>query len=202
MMPNFRPRISILTALLLMTIASMAIVMAQMGRQAAAMRRELKTLRTEVGVLTIDDDSKIHVVQVREPGAYRWNWRIWLPKGRDYWLCASQKAPPKGITKRQFSTFLGMGGQEINLRVQLVPNENGKRTIYMKGPAADCPLFEVEDARWVNGKTMIGDDVAGEKSQVSSKVDEPLVLLRLYEAPGVSQPPDGLLIWISDQQKP
>jgi hypothetical protein len=205
--PRWQLRFSLLTALLLVTIVAMGIGIWRLYRELVPLRAEVRNLRSQVGALTIDDDQKFHVVRVREPGGFRWNWRIWLPRGQDYWLCASQKAPEKGITDRQFRTFLGMGGlggQEINLRVAVVPNENGKRTVYMKGPAADTPLFEVDDTKWLRGETMIGEDVTGEKSQVSSNVDDPLVLLRLSEDSRTStvQPPNGLLIWISNVQKP
>jgi hypothetical protein len=201
---RWRPRYSLLTALLLVTIVAMGIGIWRLYGELVPLRAEVRNLRSQLGVLTVDGDQKFHVVRVREPGGFRWNWRIWLPKGQDYWFCASQKVPEKGITDRQFKTFLGMGGQEINLRVQVVPNENGKRTVYMKCPAANTPFFEVDDTKWMRGETMIGEDVAGEKSQVSSNVDDPLVLLRLSEVSRTSkvQPPNGLLIWISNVQKP
>lgn len=202
-MPRFRPRISILNALLLMTIVAMAIVIVQLWREIGPMRRQLQELRVEVGSLDVDDDSQIHAVSVKEAGSFRWNWRIWLPKGRDYWIHASHSVPEKGVNNPNFTTFIGMGGKEgkqVSLHVQLVLNENGKRTIYVKCPAADCPMFEVDDAKWVKGDMMISEYVAGEKSQVSSNVDEPIVLLRLAEYPGDTQPPAGLLVWISDQK--
>jgi hypothetical protein len=198
------PRFSLLTALLFITIIAIGIGMWRLYRELVPLRAEVQNLRSQLGALTVNDDQKFHVVRVKEPGGFRWNWRIWLPKGQDYWFCASEKVPEKGITDRQFRTFLGMGGQEINLRVQVVPNENGKRTVYMKCPAADTPFFEVDETKWVRGETMIGEDVAGEKSQLSSNVDDPLVLLRLSEDSRTSkvQPPNGLLIWISNVQKP
>ena len=203
-MPRFRPRISILTALLLMTIVGLAIVVALQWREVGPLRRELKALRAEVGVLDIDDESKVHVVQVKEPGNFRWNWRIWLPKGYDYWFCASQRVPPNGITNRQSESFLGMGGQQVNLRVEVVPNEDGKRTVYMSCRTSRNWVFDVDDAKWVNGKVMIGEVVSGAKSQVSSNVDEPLVLLRLSEHDRTTKenPPHGLLVWISNARKP
>jgi hypothetical protein len=62
----------------------------------------------------------------------------------------------------------------------------------------------VENTKWVNGETMISMDVTGATSQVSSNVDEPLVLLRLAEDSRTStkQPPDGVLIWISNKKMP
>lgn len=189
---------SLLTALLLMTIVGMGIVIVQLWREVGPMRREVVALRSQVGVLTIDDDKQIQVVQVREPGGFRWNWRIWLPKGHDYWFCASRSVPDKGSNSRQFESFIGVGGQEVNLRIEVLPSENGKRYVYVNR----TPFFEVEDAKWVNGDAMIGEDVTGQESQVSSNVDDPLVLLRLYEADGTAPTTNGLLLWISNQRKP
>jgi hypothetical protein len=195
---------SLLSVVMLMTIVGMGIGLWRLNSELAPLRREVIDLRSQVGALTIDDDKKIHAVQVREPGSFRWNWRIWLPKGNDYWIFVADKVPPKGISFARSETRLGLGGQEINLRVQVLPNERGKRFVYMKSPSASGVFFEVEDTKWVNGKVMIGEDVAGAKSQVSSNVDDPLVLLRLSEDERSTKenPPSGLLIWISKARKP
>jgi hypothetical protein len=187
-----------------MTIAGMAIVIVQLWREVGPLRREVESLRAEVGVLGIDDVSKIHVVQVKAPGSFHWTWRIWLPKGHDYWFCASTEVPPTGITKSQYRALLGMGGREITLRVGVAPSENGKRYVYLKCLNADSPFFEVEDTKWVNGETMISMDITGATSQVSSNVDEPVVLLRLAEdsRSSTKQSPYGVLIWISNKRTP
>src|SRR3954453_21439497 len=110
------PRFSLLTALLFITIIAIGIGMWRLYRELVPLRAEVQNLRSQLGALTVNDDQKFHVVRVKEPGGFRWNWRIWLPKGQDYWFCASEKVLEKGITDRQFRTFLGTGGQEINLR--------------------------------------------------------------------------------------
>ena len=187
-----------------MTIAGMAIVIVRLWREVGPLRREVQGLRAEVGVLGIDDDRRIHAVHIKQPGAFHWNWRIWLPKGHDYWFCAASRVPAKGITRPRHRTRLGTGGREITLRVGVAPSEEGTRWVYLQSDINHSPFLEVENTKWVNGETMIDMDVAGETSQVSSNVDEPLVLLRLYEDPRSSakKPPDGLLIWISNKQKP
>jgi hypothetical protein len=199
-----RPRISLMGAILLMTIAGMAIVIVQLWREVGPLRREVESLRAEVRVLGIDDPSKIHVVQVKAPGSFHWTRRIWLPKGHDYWFCASTDVPATGISRCQYRNRLGIGGREITLRVGVAPSENGKRYVYIKSGNADSPFFEVEKTKWVNGETMISMDIAGATSQVSSNVVEPLVLLRLAEDSRTStkQPPDGVLIWISNKKMP
>lgn len=204
MKPRIHPRISLLTSLLLVTIAGMALVIVQLWREMQPLHRELETLRAEFGILGIDDDRKMHAILVKQPVGFQWTWRIWLPKGHDYWFCASKKVPPKGITTRQYRNFIGTGGQEITIRVGVAPSEEGTRWVYLQSGTHHSPFFEVENTKWLNGEIMIGEDVAGATSQLSSNVDDPLVLLRLEEDSRSSgkQPPDGLLIWISNQQKP
>ena len=79
-MPNFRPRISILTALLLMTILAMAIVVAQQWREVGPLRSEVRRLRDELGQLSIEDPTKLHAIEVRTKDAMIWKWRIWVPE--------------------------------------------------------------------------------------------------------------------------
>lgn len=197
---NLRPRISILTALLLTTIVGMVIALVQQSRALTQLRSENQALRVEVGVLDVTDADQVHVVRVKEAGGFRWNWRVWLPPGKDYWFHAAHNVPANGITQPNFTTFIGIGGQEISIHVEVRPAENGKRHLYLKCPAADCPFFDVDEAAWLNGDTMIGDDVAGEKSQQDTALGEPAVLLRLTEHPAKSRNSNGVLLWISDKR--
>jgi hypothetical protein len=137
---RIRPRLSLLSALLLLTIAGMAIVIVQLWREVGPLRREVQALRAEVGVLGIDDDRKIHAIQVKQPIGFQWTWRLWLPKGYDYWFCASREVLPIGITTRQHRSFLGAGGQEITLRVGVAPSEEGTRYVYVQRGKTNSPF--------------------------------------------------------------
>jgi hypothetical protein len=112
-MPRFRPRISLLSALLLMTIAGMAIVIVQLWRELVPLRQEVRGYRTELGLLTIDDPTRIHGVQVptREEG---WKWRVYFPPGSDYMLHCFTGIIPAGVEssqRRDFSSMkIGPGG--------------------------------------------------------------------------------------------
>ena len=163
-------------------------------------------------LLTIDDDRKIHAIQVPEPGGYHWRWRIWLPKGHDYWVFVADTVPKKGIPHPRSEGFLGAGGKEsgkeISVQFEVRPNENGKRCLYISRNSLNSkpsghPFFEVEETKWIKGEVMVGEDVTGAKSQVSSSVDEPLVLLRFSEDERSTKenPPHGLFIWISTSRK-
>src|ERR1700742_2194003 len=83
---RWRPRVSLVAALLLMAVVGMAIVMVQMWRESGAQRQEIDRLRTELGYLSIDNANLICVKQidVNEPDTRRL--RIHLPKDKTFTL--------------------------------------------------------------------------------------------------------------------
>ena len=101
-MRPYRPRISILTALLLMTILGMAIVIVQLWREVGPLRAEVRQLRIESGRLTIDDPDKIHAMAVHsaDTESKSWKWRMYLPAGHKYYLHSlSAKIDDRGGAK-------------------------------------------------------------------------------------------------------
>ena len=83
---RWRPRISLVAALMFMAIVGMAIVMVQKWRESDAQRREIGRLRDELGYLSIDNENMIYVKQidVNEPDTRRF--RIYLPKNKEFKL--------------------------------------------------------------------------------------------------------------------
>lgn len=79
-MPRFRPRISLLSALLLMTIAGMAIVIVQLWQEVGPLREEVIQRRAEMGQLYVTDTSKAHAIGVDWDADGVWRWRIFLPE--------------------------------------------------------------------------------------------------------------------------
>jgi hypothetical protein len=75
----YRPRISILTALLLMTILGMGIVIAQLWREIGPLRAELTARRAEMGQLFVRDTTKSHAIGVDWNDDGVWRWRLFLP---------------------------------------------------------------------------------------------------------------------------
>jgi hypothetical protein len=96
-MPHFRPRISILTALLLMTILAMAIVIALLWREMVPMRAENKQLNEERGTLVLDDKQKLHAIRIpdRFAGDDRTSFRVYVPDGQLYFAYAQVNDIPK-----------------------------------------------------------------------------------------------------------
>lgn len=86
--PTFRPRFSLLTLALLMTIVALSVTVAMMYRELAPLRSEVARYRQELGLLTIDDAErdKIHAVAVESERENEWRYRIYLPEGKKYRL--------------------------------------------------------------------------------------------------------------------
>jgi len=83
---RFRPRISLLTALLLTAIVALAIVVAQLWHKVDPLQSEVRRLRAEVGYLSIDDPTKAYGIAVASSEENTWRWRIHLPPGTKYVL--------------------------------------------------------------------------------------------------------------------
>jgi hypothetical protein len=95
-----RPQVSLFAALLLMTIVGMAIVMANLWREIAPMRTELRALRTELGHLTIDDPTKIQAITVSSDDERTSRWRIYIPPGELISIhCNVGDVPQTGIPR-------------------------------------------------------------------------------------------------------
>ncbi len=106
-MPNFIqrliPRFSLLTLLLVTTLVALAITITLLMREIGPLRAEVKKLRDETGKLWIEDETKIHAIQLPsdEEGSERtYKFRVSLPPGRKYMVCyATQDIPQDGIPK-------------------------------------------------------------------------------------------------------
>lgn len=124
-MLRFRPRLSLLTALLLTTIAGMAIVIVQLCREVGPLRTEVRQLRAELGRLWIEDESKIHAIQVRQDEELTWRWRVWIPQGEDIWLHLQWGDVPKtGVPSQYTAGNLHPGEQWIVLKARRNPKDN------------------------------------------------------------------------------
>ncbi|NOZ39608.1 MAG: hypothetical protein GXP24_05210 [Planctomycetes bacterium] len=87
-MPLPRPRFSLLTLLLLMTIVAMATALWKLNSELVPLRQEIANYRQQLGYLTIDesDIDKIHAMKVDSQGPDEWRYRIYLPPGHNYKL--------------------------------------------------------------------------------------------------------------------
>jgi hypothetical protein len=76
-----RLRFSLLTVLLLTTIVALTLTIGILYREVRVLRKETSQWRSEYGVLTVDDPSKVHAIQIRENKDLSWAWRVFIPAG-------------------------------------------------------------------------------------------------------------------------
>src|SRR4051812_252002 len=81
-----RPRFSLLTVLLLMTITGMGISIRQLWREVGPLRADNKRLTEERGMLVIRDPNRLHAIEIpaRFAGEGRQSFRVYVPPGQTY----------------------------------------------------------------------------------------------------------------------
>ena len=216
-----RPRISILTALLLLTIAGLATTVWRQSFEAEPLRQEVRRLRQELGHLTIDDENKIYAIQVPSADSDTKRFRVYLPKNRKFVLCSRIHTIPgkkSGQARREWFATLGGSGSTSTI-------DSGEFTIdvYVKRSDEKPDHWNLHDnisghgggrvgskMPWLNDRRVwtTGADVGFDK-QIERDADEGLVLFELRqgilkEFPGGHSvtPPDeskeqpGVMMWI------
>lgn len=83
---SYRPRFSILSALLVLTIAALAVTVWRQNSELSPLQQEVRRLRKELGQLTIDDANKIYAIRVPSSDLDTNRFRVYLPKNRKFIL--------------------------------------------------------------------------------------------------------------------
>jgi hypothetical protein len=111
---SLRPRFSILSALLVLTIAALAVTVWRQNSEISPLRQEVRRLRQELGHLTIDDENKIYAIRVAAPDPDINRFRVYLPKNRKFVLCSRIHTIPgraPGQSRKDwFASLEGSGG--------------------------------------------------------------------------------------------
>jgi hypothetical protein len=211
-MPRFRPRISIITALLLMTIAGMAIVIVQLWTEVGPLRADVRRLRNEVGEITIEEPAKLHAVQVRTNDKLAWKWRFFIPENVDAslkfsWGAIPQMRFPKpDVIKKQLES----GEHWVTIAVRRNEAGDGWECFLECSRASDTTLPIPEEHQWflrpqggfsaagVGTFTKMDDDDDGATTFVLQRyrVEPPRSEVRAYDDP--SELP-GFIIWLERQ---
>ncbi len=185
-MLRFRPRFSILTALLLMTIVGMVFAVVHVRNRAASLELELRTLayenrqlRDEVGALSIDDPSKIYAIRVRTDDDRTWKWRVWVPEGtnvevRYQWV----DVPRVGIPREQGSVSLNSGEQWVSMKVRR--DHSGKNWMaYVETKSGSNGTSIKNESQWFDGDNMAAIvDGVGYMTKVDVDDSKPFILER------------------------
>jgi hypothetical protein len=195
----WRPRFSLLTALLLMTIVGMAISLVRLWREVGPLRADVLRLRNEVGALMIDDETKPCAIRVRTSDDLTWKWRVWIPQGREYLLrCAGESIPKQGFPAGNSSISLSTAGEIwIEYHIAFDPRSQtwqDKLTTRTGSVGSSQQVW----ASWSN-RTSTSDGV-----EYETKCSEPgktiiLARVRVSQAQNsqdIEDPSAGFMIWL------
>jgi hypothetical protein len=214
---SFRPRFSLVTALLVMALVACGLAIWRMGRETVPLREEVRHLRDLTGRLTVDDPSRVHAVRAQSTEPDFWRWRVHVPSSKTFYLHISRAPVPKdGLPPRPFAAGgMPMRPAEYFIELKFLPAEpeNGKDKLtarfvwhstdgYTGGDTAELTEGQLD---WIR------NDKTGQRNAtwpqtllqtVSVGPGEPLVLLRYraHRADGqlIDGPCDGLLVWIDE----
>lgn len=223
-MSRFRFRYSILNILVLMTIIALAICVVLLWRDAEFARGVARSLRGEVGQLTIDDKTRVIAIQVRQPDPHLWRWRVYLPPGRLYKLRQAAGPLPSrvGMKDKDWLTavknnqygYLGehsgneMQG-ELVFEASLFRQEDGWR--FVTRPGDDVSVFRSTFlGDWLGDSSRIERGDVSKNAQRVFERHEPIILLHLVKpilkptAGGAIQstedpkPAEGIVVWLEE----
>ncbi len=208
-MPRFRPRISILTALLLMTIVGMAIVIVQLWREVGLGKAQVHDLRSEMGALSIEDNSKLYAIEVRTNESLYWKWRVWVPEGkptsvRMQWGNVPKTGVPNDVPHGEQVAILEPGERWVAVRIKHGPVKN-TWSAALETALCSGEIEVAKNDRWWEWESSIYEEGVEFSSQDVPDPAQPFVLKRLravHNTVGssdpsvVASPTSGFIIWL------
>lgn len=215
-MLRFRPRISLLTVILLTTIVGLSIVTAQLWREVDPLRQQVRSMRAELGLLNIDDPMVAQAIQLGTNSADHWKWRIYLPPQGNYELLVySGTIPPHGVHQSWYNAIRqsasGMSSTiapgEFVLHVELFKEDSQWNVITTRGEGLNRSVMSVQ-GDWLSQMTSRGvtSSVSADNA-ASFPPGQPIHLMTLHE-PVVTRngastsfttptgPANGIVVWI------
>jgi hypothetical protein len=215
-MRSLRPRLSLLTALLLTTIVGLSIVTFQLWRDVEPLRAQVRSMRSELGLLNIEDPTVAHAIQLGTREVDRWKWRIYLPDQGDYELFVYDGLiPPRQFHKKWYDevrkTGSGMSttmeGGEFVFSVELEKAGDRWMLRTSKGVDLNASVMSV-NGDWLSNTDSHGiTSSVGYDAAVTYKPGQPIHIMTLLE-PVVTKngtstswssptgPANGIVIWI------
>jgi hypothetical protein len=197
-----RLRFSLTSLFLLITIVGLAVALWTTSQGWKKDATALQKLRNQVGELTISDPDRVHVIRVPTTGPLNWQWRVFLPAGREFQLRLITGEVPKtgvpgpGQALGMYSRFRCSGEFLLSASVQ----ENHRGTYVL---AASAPNWEgsnpFQNDEWQLRSKTISQIELGKTESVAP--GEPMVLVRLradHDGTSPESPCDGLMIAIEE----
>jgi hypothetical protein len=205
---------SLLTAMLLITIAGMAIKIVQLRLEIDPLRRDLHMLRKAIGQLSIDDESKVHAIAVPSHDSLTWRWRVWIPQGRQVTLHYQWgNVPRKGVPSKRSSVTLSPGEQSITLSAMQVGIRASEIEVTLDASGGMVGDSTRSSDRWLLGSESYITTFEGVpwSTYVASENEKVIVLKRFRvgfrvgeemsseELNQLDEPTPGFIVWLEQQ---
>lgn len=209
---SLRPRFSILTALLVLTIVALAVTVWRQNSEVSPLRQEVRRLRQELGHLTIDDENKIYAIQVPSADSDTKRFRVYLPKNRKFVLCSRiHTIPGKKLGHSRQEWFATLGGSGSTATI-----DSGEFTIdvYVKRSDEKPDHWNLHHNINGHGGGLVGSKMpwlndrrawttsadVGLDKQIERDADEGLVLFELRQG-NLKEFPGGHSVAQADESK-
>jgi hypothetical protein len=218
---------SLLTALLLTTIVGLSVIVVPLWREVGPLRMQVRSLRTEQGFLNVDDVTQAQAIQVGTGESHHSNWRIYLPPGGRYSLCAYDGLiPPDPNGQSPQSWFDGvkltgsgmtdtLDGGEFVLETELAKQDDHWQLKMFKANGMSFGSISLHNfGDWLSDE--VGQSVrsaVGYDQQAVYPPGQPILLMKTIK-PIVTRsgsaitigvptgPADGVVVWIEQQPPP
>lgn len=216
-----KPTFTIATLLLATTLVAAAISHVNTSRELARVKSELTTLRNELAVLDVTDDSQIHAIALPTYGPMQWRWRIQLPDKGKYRLRYSfSQIPESGLPPTSTSNnhaFLAtsakplQGPEPFVFSLGIFKDANGKWQVKTDVPGSGNTRPIKNPPAWLDAGTFVNwsTNVLGKNKTVTAESTDELLLLSYRKGKlvpgGVTvdmQPTDGMMFWIERIDQP
>ena len=204
-------KFSLKTLLLVLTLVALTVLLGVTRVELAEKTAQLKEYRDEMRYLDVEDETKIHAINIPGFGRKSWRWRIYLPPDRKFRLrVAYDDVPASGIPSNAPDLMMCELPPGESILTATVSNESGQWRLVLYSETDGNQNFDfatdVNGAKtdWLAKRGGCSVNVAGISSTVNAATDEPFVLVSyrdgLSPRPGVTatnpNPTDGVILWI------
>ena len=203
---RWRLQFSLATLLCATLLAGTVVLFVLVQPELNRLREENKNLKVQVGVITVLDPDKIHVLPLKMLNDKMWRWRIFIPDHPRFLIYYSASVPNTGFPRQDGSTggfALPCTGQ-FTLDLALSTDSHGDWQFALGVPGdrlGPVPILGEGNGKWLNE----GFDSSWwtyDHPQIFEK-HQPVQLLKLRQPKRNQDPVPGLMIWIEEKaEKP
>ena len=230
--PRWRWQFSLFTLLLVAIMA--CVVAAYLGtarrleeanatviRQNAELKArdaEIAKLGAELGILTITDPSKVHILALRSKEDWHWRWRVYLPPGKKWKITQAlgEKVPMQGFDMSNVphsSSSGDLSNEEFTAEVWLNRDIHGALRLNRQfGDGRGASVISDEQAKMLFANGSASSHTAGMSATEVYDPAGPIELLRLHKYGSVPQPDGstissqlpnfGILLFLEEAKRP